>query len=105
MQKEGVSFGGDVTTATDIAMATGLLAPFGTAKLPQTIGCQTAYAASMHIYKMIGDTIDAIKVMYVFVWDGIVCCVVIIFSTICSTSCILVLSVMLFHGFTDVIEI
>lgn len=62
LQKEGISFGGNITTATDVAMATGLLAPFGTAKVPQTIGCQTSYAASMQIYKMIGDTIDAIKV-------------------------------------------
>ena len=45
-------------------MATGLLAPFGIAKVPQTIGCQTAYAASMQIYKMIGDAIDAVKVIY-----------------------------------------
>jgi len=46
-------------------MATGLLAPFGIAKVPQTIGCQTAYAASMQIYKMIGDAIDAVKVSIV----------------------------------------
>lgn len=62
LQQEALAFGGSVITATDIAMVTGLLAPFGGASVPETIRCQTVYAASMQIYRMISDTIDAIKV-------------------------------------------
>ena len=62
LQQEALAFGGTTITATDIAMVTGLLAPFGGASVPETIRCQTAYTASMQIYKMIGDSIDAIKV-------------------------------------------
>ena len=63
LQQEALAFGGSVVTATDIAMATGLLAPFGSASVPETVRCQTVYAASMQIYKMINNTIDAIKVL------------------------------------------
>lgn len=62
LQQKGLAFGGDVTTATDVAIVTGLLAPFGGASVPTTIRAQTAYSASMQMYKMISDTIDAIKV-------------------------------------------
>ena len=62
LQQKALAFGGDVITATDIAMVTGLLAPFGRASVPKIITAQTAYSASMQMYKMIGDTIDAIKV-------------------------------------------
>ena len=62
LQQEALAFGGNVVTATDIAMVTGLLAPFSGASVPETIRFQTVYAASMQIYKMISDTIDAIKV-------------------------------------------
>jgi len=62
LQQKGLAFGGNVVTATDIAMVTGLLAPFNGASVPEAIKYQTVYAASMQIYKMIGDTIDAIKV-------------------------------------------
>ena len=62
LQQKALAFGGDVVTATDVAMVTGLLAPFGSASVPKTITAQTAYSASMQMYKMIGDTIDAIKV-------------------------------------------
>ena len=62
LQQEALAFGGTTVTATDIAMVTGLLAPFNGASVPQNIRCQTAYAASMQIYKMISDSIDAIKV-------------------------------------------
>ena len=62
LQQKALAFGGDVTTATDVAMVTGLLAPFSGASVPKTIRAQTAYSASMQMYKMIGDTIDAIKV-------------------------------------------
>ena len=63
LQQEALAFGGSVTTATDIAMVTGLLAPFGSASVPETVRGQTVYAASMQIYKIISDTIDAIKVL------------------------------------------
>ena len=66
LQQKGLAFGGNVVTATDIAMVTGLLAPFGGASIPETIRCHTAYVASMQMYKMIGDAIDAIKVTYYF---------------------------------------
>ena len=62
LQQKALAFGGDVVTATDIAMVTGLLAPFDGASVPETIRCQTAYAAGMQMYRMISDTIDAIKV-------------------------------------------
>ena len=62
LQQEALAFGGNTVTATDIAMVTGLLSPFGGASVSKTIECQTAYAASMQIYKMIGDSIDVIKV-------------------------------------------
>ena len=42
-------------------MATGI-ASLSTATVPQTVDCQTAYAASMQVYKVIGKAIDAIKV-------------------------------------------
>ena len=51
-----------VATTTDVAMATGVLAPVGTSAASQTLDCRTAYAASMEIYKKIGEAIDAIKV-------------------------------------------
>ena len=47
------------SSVTDVAMATGLLS---TTSIPQTIDPQTAYAASMKVYKMIGEAIDAVKV-------------------------------------------
>ena len=62
LQQEALAFGGTTVTSTDIAMVTGLLAPFSGALIPKAISCQTAYAVSMQIYKMIGDSIDVIKV-------------------------------------------
>jgi len=62
LEKYGLAFGGDIITATDIGMITGLVAPFGSAVIPQTINGQTAYAATMQMYKMIGDLIDSVKV-------------------------------------------
>ena len=43
----------------NVAMATGLLS---TTSIPQAIDPQTAYAASMKVYKMIGEAIDIVKV-------------------------------------------
>ena len=48
-----------MVTATDVAMATGLLSQ---TSAPQAIDCQTAYAASMQVYKKIGEAIDSVKV-------------------------------------------
>ena len=67
LQQEALSFGGNVCTATDIAMVTGLLVPFDGASVPETIRYQTAYAASMQMYKMISNTIDAIKVCLYYI--------------------------------------
>lgn len=58
-----LTVGSNIGTAKDIlGMAMGLSTQMGTADLPQTIGFQTAYAASMHVYKMIGDGISVVKV-------------------------------------------
>ena len=55
-----LAVGSDIVTAKDIlGMVTGSSVPF---VLPQTMEFQTAYAASMHVYKMIGDGIHTVKV-------------------------------------------
>ena len=64
LEKRGVAFGGDTVTATDIGIVTGLVAPFGSAVIPKTINGQTAYSATMQVYRMIGDVIDTVKVKF-----------------------------------------
>jgi len=45
-------------------VATGLLTPPDVETICQEVNSQTAYAASMQIYKMIGEAVDAVKVAY-----------------------------------------
>ena len=55
--------GGDIVTAKDIlGRVIGSSAHFDSAVLPLTIDFQTAYAASMRLYRMIGDGIHTVKV-------------------------------------------